>query len=312
MRIAIVGAGIAGLTAAYDLLNAGHEVTVFEASQYAGGLAAGFQDDAWDWSLEHFYHHLFRSDKHIIQLVEELGISHRLIWPRPITSVIHKGQIEPFDSPKAWITFPGFNLVDVTRFGLVSAYLRFTKPWRKLEQETADSWLQRVYGKKIYETVWRSLLIGKFGPYYQDVNMAWMWARLHSRSMKLGYFVGGFQALVDDLADAVRVRGGEILLKRPVQEVRADADGRLHVVAIPKGMLECQVQTLCPFDPLPLVRCPVLNRIQQWAMLRMDPRNLSDLSRGQDILKLVQCLAPSMGQIDTRHILFYFRKALQC
>jgi len=227
MKIAIVGAGIAGLTAAYDLLNAGHEVTLFEANEYAGGLAAGFQDEAWEWSLDHFYHHLFRSDKHIIGLVEELGISRQLIWQRPITSVIYQGNIEPFDSPKAWITFPGFNLLDVARFGLVSAYLRFSNPWRRLEKETADAWLRRWYGNKIYETTWRPMLIGKFGPHYQEANMAWMWARLKVRSPRLGYFEGGFQTFVDALLHAVSQRGGQVRFNSPVGLVDPQDNGAL-------------------------------------------------------------------------------------
>ena len=167
MNIAIIGAGIAGLSAAYDLLAAGHEVTIYEAAAQPGGLAAGFQDEAWEWPLEKFYHHLFTSDKAIIGLVEELGMRDKLFFPRPTTSVIYDGQIVPFDSPQRWIAFPGFNMVDVARFGLVSAYLRFTEPWRELEKETADSWLRRWYGDKIYEMTWRPMLIGKFGPYYQ-------------------------------------------------------------------------------------------------------------------------------------------------
>jgi len=230
MRIGIIGAGIAGLSAAYDLVNSGHEVTVYEANQYTGGLAAGFRDEGWNWSLEYFYHHLFRSDRHIIKLVEELGISHQLIWPRPITSVIYKNRIVPFDSPPAWITFPGFNLLDVARFGLVSAYLRFSNPWRRLEQETADSWLRRWYGDKIYHLTWRPLLIGKFGPYYKQANMAWMWARLKVRSPRLGYFEGGFQTFVDTLTLAVKERGGKVILSSPVTSIDEQEGDGLSIV----------------------------------------------------------------------------------
>jgi protoporphyrinogen oxidase len=77
--------------------------------------------------------------------------------------------------------------------------------------------------------VWRPLLIGKFGPYFQQANMAWMWARLHIRSPRLGYFEGGFQAFVDRLAAAVEGRGGRILLNCPVASVEPLADGRLVV-----------------------------------------------------------------------------------
>ena len=72
MKIAVVGAGIAGLSAAYDLLDAGHKVVVYEAANQPGGLAAGFQDEHWEWPLKKFYHHLFTSDKHIITLVKNL------------------------------------------------------------------------------------------------------------------------------------------------------------------------------------------------------------------------------------------------
>ena len=231
MKIGIVGAGIAGLAAAYDLLAAGHAVTLYEASAQTGGLAAGFRDEKWAWPLEKFYHHLFASDAAIIKLVDEIGMRDKLFFPRPTTSVIYDGRIVPFDSPWRWITFPGFNLLDVARFGLVSAYLRFTKPWRKLEQVTADSWLRRWYGRKIYDVTWRPMLIGKFGPYYNQVNMAWMWARLHVRTPKLGYFEGGFQAFVDRLTAVITKNGGQIQLNCPVGKIEREPEDGIRIMA---------------------------------------------------------------------------------
>ncbi len=227
MNIGIIGAGIAGLSAAYDLLNAGNQVTLYEATDHAGGLAAGFRDPAWEWHLEKYYHHIFESDKEMIQLVTELGIRDKLFFPRPITSFYYKGQIYPFDSFLRILRYPPLDPISFVRFGAVTVFLRYTKIWQKLEKYTADEWMTRWYGRKVYHATWRPALINKFGPYYQEVTMAWMWARLAARSFRLGSFMGGFQTLVDALTTAVQQRGGQIHLNSPVRQIERQADGRL-------------------------------------------------------------------------------------
>ncbi len=82
-NIAILGAGFGGLSAAYDLIRQGNQVTIYEASSYVGGLAAGFKEPHWDWSVEKFYHHWFASDRHMLGLINELGWSEKFFIPVP-------------------------------------------------------------------------------------------------------------------------------------------------------------------------------------------------------------------------------------
>ncbi len=219
--IAIIGAGVTGLTAAYELTRAGHRVTVYEARPYAGGLASGFHDERWEWPLERFYHHWFASDQEAISLIRELGAAGRLFFPRPTTSIYYRGRIYPFDSPMRVLRFTPLPFHDRLRVGLVTLYLRLLRRWEPLEGVTAEEWTRRAVGPRAYEILWKPLLISKFGPdEYRNVNMAWFWARLHKRTPRLGYFVGGFQGFVDILVERVTAQRGRILLNAPVRRIQ--------------------------------------------------------------------------------------------
>lgn len=232
-RVAIIGAGAAGLAAAYDLTRAGYGVDVYESGAEVGGLAAGFRADGWDWTLEKFYHHWFANDDAVLGLIAELGASDKVLLPRPITSLWLNGRIFQMDHPNivaANLRLP-ISWPAKIRYGLTGLYLKLTKRWQPLERVTADAWLRRWMGAEAYEKLWRSLLIGKFGAHYDKVNMAWFWARVYKRTPRLGTFEGGFQAFLELLASRVREQSGAIHLQTPVSSIRPLEGGRYSVEA---------------------------------------------------------------------------------
>lgn len=240
-HIAIIGAGAAGLAAAWDLTRQGHEVTIYEAGAEVGGLAAGFSTPEWDWSLEKFYHHWFETDTDILTLIDEIGQRHKVRFPWPTTSIWDENGTFAADKQRVAspllsrvinvLSMPGLSLFDKLRFGLVGFGLTKYHNGITLERTTADAWLRRWVGKRTYEVMWRPLLIGKFGALYDRVNMAWMWARLYKRTARLGTYEGGFQAMLEDLADAVRGAGATLLLDTPVSAIRSAEGGGLTIEA---------------------------------------------------------------------------------
>jgi protoporphyrinogen oxidase len=247
MKIGIIGAGFAGLTAAYELTQRGHEVILYEKDAVVGGLASGFKDARWEWPLERFYHHWFASDVDVIGLMAELGLKDKLFFPRPTTSIWYKGKAYPFDNYLRAALFPYLSLVDKIRAAPVAIYLRLTRNWRPLERVTAHEWLTRWLGQRGYQVLFEPLLVGKMGDYYREVNMAWMWARLYKRSPSLGYFVGGFQALADALLERVRAQGGTVYLNAPVREIRPTAEGGLRLrTAEDEAVFDRVVSTISP------------------------------------------------------------------
>jgi len=221
MKIAIIGAGYSGMSAAWDLRKAGHDVAIYESADFVGGLASGFKEPGWKWSVEKFYHHWFASDRHMLAMIEELGLSSKVIFPRPYTVMYHQGKFYPLDSVLKAIMFPGLGWgINKIRFGLVGLYLRLTTNWRELEQYTVDEWMRKWTGETVYKLMWEPLVVGKFGEkYYRQVNMAWMWARLHARTTRLGTFEGGFQAFADQFADKLKATGVQIKLSTAVTHI---------------------------------------------------------------------------------------------
>ena len=229
MRIAIIGAGVGGLTAAHDLRKAGHEVTVFEKNNFPGGLAAGFRQDNWNWSLEKYYHHWFKTDRHIIDLISELGFSSHLRFIQPKTVVYFQENFYPLDTPIAALKFPGFSFFNKIRFGLITAYLKYLAAWQPLEKYTAESWLRRWYGKQVYQVFFEPMLIGKFSGHYHNVNMAWLWARFKARTSQLGTFEGGFQNFLNLFAEKLTCDGVHFSYTTSIKKITAVASGQLMV-----------------------------------------------------------------------------------
>jgi len=223
---AVLGAGALGLTVALRLAERGYTVTVYEREELPGGLAAGFP--AGRAHLEKFYHHLFRTDSRAIRLMEELGLGDRLVWTRPRTVVLRDGKLWPMDTARSVLTFQPISPADRIRMGGGLAYLKLSPSASPFEGKTASSWIRRAMGAAAYETVWEPLLASKFGARHEDIALPWFWARVHFRTSRLGYPIGGFQQLYDSLSHRIAGLGSEVQLSSEVKRVAPEA-GKLVV-----------------------------------------------------------------------------------
>ncbi len=269
MKIGIIGGGAAGLAAAWDCTNAGHETHVFEAGETVGGLAAGFKDDSWDWYVEKFYHHWFTTDNHLLGLAAEAGLRDKVFFPRPKTSYWMDGEPVRSEMGLSALQLP-LSLPATLRMVAAGGFLKFLVPQGQwLEQFTADAWLSTYMGEEAHGKFFRPLLIGKFADQYDKVNMAWMWARIKTRSIKLGTYEGGFQQFLEDLETALLAKGALVHLSAPVDAVELDDD--LKPVLTVKG-------EKIVFDKVISTTSPRL-------MLKLTPR-LNDTHYGDQMAEL--------------------------
>ena len=227
MKIAIIGAGFTGLSAGLNLLNAGHDVTIFEKDIFPGGLALGFKNPKWQWTLEKHYHHWFTNDNNVLTLAKK--IKYPVIIKRPRTSVYVNGKIYKLDSILDVLQFPQLNLIQRLRMGLSIAFLKYNPFWESLEKYKAMSFLSKMMGRKPYKTLWEPLLIKKFGSFAPDISLAWFWARIVKRTPSLAYPKGGFLEFANALVSLIRKKRGKVLFKTIVKKINVQSDEKVKI-----------------------------------------------------------------------------------
>src|SRR5882724_10772082 len=227
MKIAIIGAGFTGLSAAYYLTKQGHEVTVFEKDPHPGGLAVGYQEKAWEWTLEKHYHHWFTNDAAVLELAREIG--HPVLIKRPKTSVYVNGKIYQFDSPKEVLLFPELSFIDRFRMAAVVGLLRYNPFWKPLEKINASTFLPKAMGEKAYKMIWEPQFRNKFGEFARDVSLAWFWARITKRTPSLAYPEGGFLAFANHLVKVIKQQGGTVLFNNELIAITNEKKTSLQV-----------------------------------------------------------------------------------
>lgn len=227
-RVAIIGGGFTGLTAAREMLIKGYEVSVFESQPFWGGLSSAYPILP-GVSVERFYHHLFTNDSDILGLCEELGLTEKLKTLPGKTSHYYSGKIYQFDSVFSVLRFGPLNLFERLRFGAVTLYLKLLPFPIGFEKSTAVSWLKRFYGDKSFRVVWEPLLLGKFSSYYDKISMVWFWARVKKRTSKLIYPTGGFQTIIDALVADLTKRGAKLMCNYHVNGIQKTADRKLRI-----------------------------------------------------------------------------------
>jgi protoporphyrinogen oxidase len=241
----ILGGGLAGLTAAYDLARAGRPVTVLEREPAFGGLASAFRLEGIP--VERFYHFLCRYDRHVLALAAETGLQPR--WRAIRTAFFYSGRHYPFGRPGDLLRFSPVPFAQRVRFGwnILRSYYR--RQWQWLDEFPARAWLIEDIGEEAYRVIWQPLLRVKFGPAHTRISAAWMWHRIwrvaKSRASLLsreqfGCFEAGSESLIDALVERLRAQPRVTLrADSPAAEVLID-EGQVAGVRVGPETIPCR------------------------------------------------------------------------
>ncbi|MBO0350448.1 15-cis-phytoene desaturase [Phormidium pseudopriestleyi FRX01] len=278
MRVAIAGAGLAGLSCAKYLTDMGHTPIVLERRDVLGGKVAAWKDADGDW-YETGLHIFFGAYPNMLQLFAELGIEDRLQW---------KEHTMIFNQPEAPGTYSRFDFPDLPAplngvmailgnndmltwpekikfgIGLIPAMVQGQKYVEKMDKYSFSEWLKlknippRVE-KEVFiamskalnfinpDEISATILLTALNRFLQEKN-----------GSKMAFLDGSpTERLCQPIVDYITERGGEVRLNAPIKEFLLDEDGAVRgfevrgIEGTPSSVLTADIYvSAMPVDPL--------------------------------------------------------------
>ena len=249
MRVAIAGAGLAGLACAKYLVDAGHEPIVLERRDVLGGLVAAWKDEDGDW-YETGLHVFFGAYPNMLQLMKELGIEDRLQWKRHaliFNQPEKPGTYSWFDVPN--IPAPFNVIVSILRnndmltwtqkfkfaIGLLPAIVRGQQYVENMDKYDLLAWLeQQGIDERVNSDIFiaASKALTFINP--EDVSATIPLTAIN-RFLKERYgskvaFLDGSptERLCQPMVDYITQRGGEVRLNAPLKKIMTDENGAIN------------------------------------------------------------------------------------
>ena len=232
-KIAIIGAGPAGITAAYELAKAGYAVDVYEASDRVGGLSKTI--DLWNQKVDLGPHRFFSNDSKINKVwLEVVGKDYRMV--DRLTRIYYKKKfyyypLKPFDAL--------FKLGVGTAFVCVLSYFKQrvlpTKP-----DGSFETWVIGRFGYKLYSIFFKTYSEKLWGISCKELDEDFAAQRIKKLSLfeavknaifkskknkhktlvdQFAYPIGGTGMVYERMKEFVEKNGGRVLVSTPIQKV---------------------------------------------------------------------------------------------
>ncbi|NJN90630.1 MAG: 15-cis-phytoene desaturase [Leptolyngbyaceae cyanobacterium SL_5_14] len=249
MRVAIAGAGLAGLSCAKYLTDAGHTPIVLESRDVLGGKVAAWKDEDGDW-YETGLHIFFGAYPNMLQLFKELGIEDRLQW-KEHTMIFNQpevpGTYSRFDFPS--IPAPANGIVAILRnndmltwgekirfgLGLIPAILNGQKYVEEMDQYSFSEWLKKQnvpprVEKEVFIAMSKALNFIDPDEISATVVLTALNRFLQeTHGSKMAFLDGAPpERLCQPVVDYVTERGGEVRLNAPLKEILLNEDSTVR------------------------------------------------------------------------------------
>jgi protoporphyrinogen oxidase len=247
VSIVIIGAGPAGLTAAYPALKHGAEVEVFEADDVVGGISRTVERDGWRFDIGG--HRFFTKVSEVESLWHELLPGGDFLTRRRMSRILYRGKL--FDYPlKAMNALRGLGLLEAARCVGSYAAARLRPP---RDQTHFEGWVAARFGRRLYSIFFKTYTEKVWGMPATRLQADWAAQRIKdlslARAVLNALFSGSAKfrstSLIEQFdypkygpgmmwqrcTELVRAAGGRVSMRTPVAVLHRDPERR-RVVAV--------------------------------------------------------------------------------
>lgn len=249
MRVAIAGAGLAGLSCAKYLVDAGFTPIVLERRDVLGGKVAAWKDEDGDW-YETGLHIFFGAYPNMLQLFKELGIEDRLQW-KEHTMIFNQpekpGTYSRFDFPD--LPAPLNGVVAILRnndlltwpekikfgLGLLPAMIQGQSYVEDMDCYTWSEWMQKQnipprVEKEVFIAMSKALNFINPDEISATILLTALNRFLQEKEGSKMAFLDGSptERLCQPIVDYITERGGEVRLNAPLKEILLKEDGTVQ------------------------------------------------------------------------------------
>lgn len=231
--VGIVGGGLAGLSAACALADAGYRVTLFERRAFLGGRASSYEHPGTGEVVDNCQHVLLGCCTNLRNLYHRLGVEDKVRWYKRITFIEPGGRsssIEASSLPAPFhsaISFMQYKLLSVAdKLGIARAMLALLAGAPEDSGDDFLSWLRRKgQTQAAIDRFWSPVLVSSLNEELDRSSVKYGAMVFRDAFLKsaeagmMGVPTAPLSELYGVAADYIRARGGEVLLRSGVEAI---------------------------------------------------------------------------------------------
>jgi protoporphyrinogen oxidase len=271
MHVHVLGAGLAGLSCAYELVKAGHRVTVLEKDPQEGGMAHSYQ--VGEFTVDHGPHRFHSRDKELLAHVHEVMDNDLVVRDRQ-SRIYLKGRFffYPLQAGNVLRNLPPHILVKAF---LDYIWIRIKNRIRPIPDTNFENWVMKRFGKTLYDIFFGMYTEKTWQMPCSQISADWASQRISQldlwdavkktlrppkggevRSLVSKFWyprAGGIGSLSQHYTQKIRKMGGEVLISTPVEKLLRDGEKITGVVYTRDGK-RCVDQPDYVVSTIPLPR----------------------------------------------------------